>query len=304
MLKFKNEKINDLVKRSIIAIVMLLFIFPILFATYYGNEIGKIIGFVAFAFVLVYSVYEIIQHFQMSKISKTILSLIPLYIYLLPTNIFEPLVNNKQIDSFLLVNLITRELRDYNVWIGLVAATIICLLEFKKNNKKETILNIIIAITVIYLATNFFKLLWILNIFNVYLVLFLGFVAAFSDVFGYLVGKSIGRKLFNFSIKISPNKSMEGFLSSFIFSAIFVLLVVLLGDTILPKTSNTSTFKIVLVFVLPIISIVGDLFFSFIKRMLNIKDFSKIIKNHGGLFDRFDSTSFVFLFFSIILISI
>jgi phosphatidate cytidylyltransferase len=37
----------------------------------------------------------------------------------------------------------------------------------------------------------------------------------------------------------------------------------------------------------------GDIFFSFIKRKLYIKDFSKILSSHGGILDRLDSMYFV-----------
>ncbi len=46
----------------------------------------------------------------------------------------------------------------------------------------------------------------------------------------------------------------------------------------------------------------GDIYFSYIKRSLKIKDFSKLLKGHGGILDRIDSTFFVIPFISIILI--
>lgn len=306
MLKFKNEKINDLVRRSIFGFIMLLLVFPILFITYYVNGTGKIIGLIAFGLALAYSVYEIIQHFQLNKLSTIVLSLIPLYAYFLPVHVIETLLLNNNLndnkESSILVKLISEQFQDYNILIVLVVVVIIFLLELKNNNKKQVILNSIITFIVIYLATIFFKLIWIINIFNIYLLLFLGFIAVFSDVFGYFAGTLFGQKIFHFSLKISPNKSLEGFISAFVFSALFISLIVFFGHSIIPPVSKLVVFQTLLIIILPIVAIIGDLFFSFIKRLLNIKDFSKIIKSHGGVFDRFDSTSFVFLFFAIILI--
>ena len=53
---------------------------------------------------------------------------------------------------------------------------------------------------------------------------------------------------------------------------------------------------------LPFLSIIGDLLFSYIKRKIKIKDYSNLIPGHGGLMDRFDSTSLVTIGTTLILL--
>jgi CDP-diglyceride synthetase len=49
-----------------------------------------------------------------------------------------------------------------------------------------------------------------------------------------------------------------------------------------------------------VVSIFGDLFFSWLKRKNNIKDFSGLLKDHGGILDRIDSLILTVTFFGLI----
>lgn len=108
-----------------------------------------------------------------------------------------------------------------------------------------------------------------------------------SDIAGYIVGKLLkGPKLCIYS----PNKTISGFFGSIFFSQLSFLVPYYLLNNF------TVTFEIILIqFLLCLISIFGDIFFSYIKRINHIKDYSNIIPGHGGILDRIDGMIFVII---------
>ena len=107
-----------------------------------------------------------------------------------------------------------------------------------------------------------------------------------SDSGGYLFGKIIGGKKINF---ISPNKTYIGFFGSIAFSQLAIIYQNYI-DIFFYKNLFINSFTLIL-FSLTVI--LGDLFFSFLKRKSKLKDYSKLIPGHGGLFDRIDGLIFI-----------
>ncbi|MBQ4471745.1 MAG: CDP-archaeol synthase [Alphaproteobacteria bacterium] len=124
-------------------------------------------------------------------------------------------------------------------------------------------------------------------------VLWLFFVVWATDVGGYVVGKSVGGP--KLAPRISPKKTWAGFGGAICFAMVVAYVFALYLKAHGYMTGDFIFNTKMLVFssgVLAIISQIGDLFESFIKRRLEIKDSSDLIPGQGGLFDRFDGLMF------------
>ena len=113
-------------------------------------------------------------------------------------------------------------------------------------------------------------------------------ICVFSDVGGYMFGKTFGGKKLT---KISPNKTISGSIGSFILSYIgFFVIYLYFGDLLFVRLQIEA-----LVFIPFFISLVcqlGDLFISYFKRRAKIKNTGNLIPGHGGLLDRIDGSIF------------
>jgi phosphatidate cytidylyltransferase len=123
---------------------------------------------------------------------------------------------------------------------------------------------------------------------NQFLLIYLLAVTKFSDVGAYVVGSLIGRH--KMIPRISPGKTWEGFAGAILTSlGVSVLLTQAMGER-MQALSFTSS--LVLGLLLPLISVVGDLAESVIKRDASIKDSGQTIPGIGGALDLIDSILF------------
>lgn len=116
-------------------------------------------------------------------------------------------------------------------------------------------------------------------------------IASTCDIGAYMFGKRFGkRKLCPY---VSPHKTIEGAIGGVLFSVFSSILFCVLCEQFF-KIKDINYLPVILISLLGAnISILGDLCFSLIKRLLNIKDFGNIIPGHGGVLDRFDSIIFL-----------
>ena len=113
-----------------------------------------------------------------------------------------------------------------------------------------------------------------------------------ADSGAYFVGNAIGKK--KLCPEISPKKTVEGAAGGLVTGALgalltgFIFLLIYGYDNFHPNFLALA----ILGLVNAVVSILGDLFFSLIKRNTGIKDYGSILPGHGGMLDRFDSVFF------------
>ena len=125
---------------------------------------------------------------------------------------------------------------------------------------------------------------------GVYLVWLIFISSWICDTCAYLTGMAIGRR--KLAPVLSPKKSIEGSIGGVAGSALVGALFAWIF--LLPLTNQPETVWAVALISAAgaVISQVGDLAASAIKRDHQIKDYGKLIPGHGGIMDRFDSVLF------------
>lgn len=133
-------------------------------------------------------------------------------------------------------------------------------------------------------------------------ILYLAFLlgsAWWSDIGGYFTGMLCGKH--KLCPEISPKKTVEGLLGGLVFAVLgnigIMVLVNRLAAQGIGYLANPLTLHFgricLLTPLLALLSVVGDLSFSIIKRTYGIKDYGNLMPGHGGVLDRFDSVLFI-----------
>ena len=204
----------------------------------------------------------------MNNLQKRILT----SIIILPISIFFILKGGNYIVSFLYAILILGNFEAFSAF---------------KRKLSIIIIDVILVMALLALlhlrndtASSFFLLLWII------------ILTIFSDVGGYIFGKTFkGKKI----SKISPNKTISGIIGSFIFAVLSVFFISFI-ISLMSGVENNFFLKpkyFILALLFSLAAQLGDLFISYFKRLEKLKDTGKILPGHGGIFDRIDGLMFV-----------
>ena len=122
-----------------------------------------------------------------------------------------------------------------------------------------------------------------------YLVLFAVLLAFVTDAGAYFAGVFCGKH--RGVTRVSPNKSVEGYIGGFATGVVFAVAYGLVIAEIAQVSANLLSLALCGLFGAAATE-VGDLAFSFVKRQYGVKDFGKLLPGHGGMLDRFDSMMF------------
>ena len=134
-----------------------------------------------------------------------------------------------------------------------------------------------LSMTTLILVPFFFS-----NSYNPFPILLIFILIWISDTMSYFFGSYFGNN--KMKIKVSPNKTWEGFVGGFLCSLIFSIFSFSYIQEIYPLWKTIS-----LGILIPIFGLIGDIYQSKLKRMAGVKDSGRILPGHGGIFDRLDS---------------
>lgn len=146
--------------------------------------------------------------------------------------------------------------------------------------------------TAIYIIAGFSAMVYLHDFHQggkyLYLLTFIG--AWVPDTFAYFTGMLFGKhKLIP---DVSPKKTVEGAIGGVVFCVLaFIGFALIYNYVLIAEEGKLLPIWLMAIigFVTAVVSMVGDLTMSLIKRHYGIKDYGKILPGHGGFLDRFDS---------------
>ena len=143
---------------------------------------------------------------------------------------------------------------------------------------------------VVYVAVMLSYIYQTRNLENGAFLVWLIFICSWGcDTCAYCVGMLIGKH--KMAPKLSPKKSIEGAIGGVLGAALIGAAYAAVIGTYLPGGSPIWEYALICA-IGALISMVGDLAASAIKRNHEIKDYGTLIPGHGGILDRFDSVIF------------
>ena len=127
-----------------------------------------------------------------------------------------------------------------------------------------------------------------------------------SDIWAYLCGVLVGRRFISrpFSPAVSPKKSWEGIIGSFILTILCGMASLWYIESKFPAVDALPTVDAVWFFAgIFVLAVAGDLAGSLVKRGIGVKDSGHLLPGIGGIIDLIDSPAFTLAFVTPFLLS-
>jgi phosphatidate cytidylyltransferase len=142
----------------------------------------------------------------------------------------------------------------------------------------------IAALSIIVFIPAYYALTVIHALFGPWQLVSIMAIAWVADTGAYFIGRKFGRR--KLAKAISPGKSIEGAIGGIVLVCFYLFILHHFNAAVyLPDLRNVLKFGLIVTCV----SIIGDLFESWLKRVAAVKDSSNLLPGHGGVFDRIDS---------------
>lgn len=291
---------NETLKRGISGAV---YIVLLLVSILYSTETF----FILFGIFLIIAIYEFCNLIQVHKIFPILFGIV-LYTVVTLVSHYNKLTSdtiNQLLNNDLKITINIQQLNIVLLVITLVVSVkCILFLFYDSIQKINTSSKYLYLLGYIILPFIFItKISFGVKDYNPKIIIGLFILIWTNDTFAYIVGKSIGKiKLFE---KISPKKTVEGFLGGIVFAVLAGVLISKYYIKASPEHSDKSIMIWTSIAVIVgIAGTIGDLIESKFKRIAGVKDSGSIMPGHGGILDRLDSVIFVapiiFLFYQIL----
>lgn len=263
--------------------------------------------FILFGLFLIISVYEFCNLVSINKIFPILLAVF-LYVSVTLLSFYKNETLSFLNKTFNTNGIISVDINQLNIVLLVVnlVVSVKCILflfydtiQKISNSSKYLYLLGYIILPFIFIT----KISFGVNDYNPKIIIGLFILVWTNDTFAYIVGKSIGKhKLLE---RISPKKTIEGFVGGIIFAVIAGFLISKFYIKASPEFSDRSILIwTTIAVIVGVIGTIGDLIESKFKRIAGVKDSGKIMPGHGGILDRLDSVifvaPFVFLFYKIL----
>ncbi len=250
----------------------------------------------------IFAAYEMTHSFKRSgyKVRKIPIILFTLFTYPI-IKIVEKVLNKQSADVISVIMLIVC------VFISMAEYT------FSKDEElelKDFMSTIFILVYPLFMLHLIFILMQKYNF--IFVIVTCVTIPIFSDAFAYYFGASFGKK--KICPRVSPKKTIAGAIGALVgglgISVLMYLMFILYADKVLSRCIDKEMLKNLAPFIskahkgwewqnalifmfmgtlITIVSQLGDLVASKIKRLIGIKDYGHIFPEHGGVMDRLDS---------------